>query len=425
MANGAVPNGSAKAADPEATNHFSANNLAPLDASKVTVTLTKSPKPIPPVEELVFGQQMTDHMLVATFDPAHGWSAPEIKPYGPLSLDPASSCFQYCPNVFEGMKAYLGPDGEPRLFRPELNMARMQRSAARVALPPFSPSALLALIKRMVLLERRWIPRARGCALYIRPTIIGTRPALGVSASDHALLYIILSPMGPYFRTGPKPISLLGVCDAVRAWPGGTGGYKLGLNYAPGFEPQKRAAQKGYMQVLWLFKEGEGRGLEGLKVTEAGAMNFFVVVKRADGDLDVITPPLDGTILPGLTRDSCLALVRAHTPSTRALPALPPATRVHAHERTLTVADLVRWYAEGRLLEAFGVGTAVVVVPVGRIGYEVEVAGKEEKEVRDVLLPEYEGGYGPVARALWERVVEIQEGRAEWERWSVSCEEEA
>ncbi|TFK48029.1 branched-chain amino acid aminotransferase II [Heliocybe sulcata] len=406
-------NGIAKGADPEATNFFNGEVLAGLNASKVTITKAKSLKPIPAVEDLVFGNTMTDHMLVATFHPEHGWSAPEVKPYGPLELDPASSCFQYCPNVFEGMKAYLDPQGEPRLFRPELNMERMRRSVERVALPPFDTAELLKLIKLMVTLEKRWIPAKQGCALYIRPTVIGTRPALGVSASDHALLYIILSPMGPYFRTGPKPISLLGVHDAVRAWPGGTGGYKLGLNYAPGFQPQREAAKKGYMQVLWLFKEGNG--LEGLKVTEAGAMNFFVVVSRDDGGMDVITPPLDGTILPGLTRDSCLSLLRAHSPASPSLPALA-STPLHAHERTLTLADLVRYSNEGRLLEAFGVGTAVVVVSVGRIGYEEQGQG-----LRDITLREHEGGHGPVAKALWERIVEVQEGRQEWEGWSVKC----
>ncbi|KZT24372.1 branched-chain amino acid aminotransferase II [Neolentinus lepideus HHB14362 ss-1] len=395
------------AADPEGTNFFNAGALAGLDASKVTITKAKTLKPIPAVEDLGMGNTMTDHMMVATFHPARGWSAPEIKPYGPLELDPASSCFQYCPNVFEGMKAYLDPEGHPRLFRPDLNMARMRQSAERVALPPFDPAELLTLIKRLVTLEQRWIPTTPGCALYIRPTLIGTRPALGVSASDHALLYVILSPMGPYFPTGPRAISLLG----VRAPARGTGAWKLGLNYAPGFQAQRAAAGRGYQQVLWLEKAGAGLG--GMKVTEAGAMNFFVVVRRDDGGVDVVTPPLDGTVLPGVTRASCLALLRAPAPFAPGLP------KLHAHERALSVADLVRYAEAGRLLEAFGVGTAVVVVPVGRIGYEEEGAGEGEggRKVSDIVLPE---GVG-VARALWEALVEIQEGRREWEGWSVRC----
>ncbi|TFY76050.1 hypothetical protein EWM64_g7963 [Hericium alpestre] len=151
--------------------------------SRLTVNLASSLKALPNPDDLVFGQIMTDHMLIMSHSPETGWSAPEIKPYAPLSLDPASSCFQYCPNVFEGMKAYIGPDGKPRLFRPKLNMARMEKSTDRVALPPFDSDALLVLIKKLVSIDARWIPRAKGCSLYIRPTIIGTRPALGVAAS--------------------------------------------------------------------------------------------------------------------------------------------------------------------------------------------------------------------------------------------------
>ncbi|GBE87081.1 branched-chain amino acid aminotransferase II [Sparassis latifolia] len=373
-----------------------------LDVSKLRITLAESLKPIPPADELVFGKTFTDHMLVASYDPVNGWSAPEIKPYGPLSLDPASSCFQYSTNIFEGMKAYIGVDGKPRLFRPEMNMARMKRSADRIALPPFSVDAVLELIKKIVTLEQRWIPNKTGCSLYIRPTVIGTRPNLGVRASDSALLYIILTPAGPFFRTGPRPISLLAVGDSVRAWPGGTGGHKLALNYASTFKPQQYAEKLGYEQVLWL--------LQGT-VTEAGAMNFFVVLKRDDGDWDVITAPLDGTILPGVTRDSCLALIGAH-PSRTHLPHLPSSLRLYPQERSFTITDIFTWHAEGRLLEAFAAGTAMIVGSVCRIGHE----GK------DIVLPEYEAGRGPVAQALYERILDIQEGRVEWDGWSVVCE---
>ncbi|KAI0752151.1 branched-chain amino acid aminotransferase II [Fomes fomentarius] len=374
---------------------------AELDASKVTVTLATQLKPIPPASELKFGQVVTDHMMVASYDPVDGWSAPEIKPYGPLSIDPASSCLQYATNVFEGMKAYLGPDGTPRLFRPDKNMARMEMSAARVALPPFDTNELFKLIKRIVMIEKRWIPSVKGHSLYIRPTIIGTRDSLGVAPSDRAMLYVILGPTGPFFRTGARPVALLAVQEHVRAWPGGTGGYKLALNYAPTFKPQQAAAKSGYDQCLWLL---------GDTVTEAGAMNFFVVVKRDDGDFEVITPPLDGTILPGVTRDSTIALCAAH-PSRTTLPGLPASTRLHVAEQTVTMSDLVKWVAEGRLLEAFTVGTAVVVAAVGRIGFN----GK------DIVLPEYEGVLGPVARGLYDRLTDIQEGKFEWEDWSVPC----
>ncbi|KAF5376854.1 hypothetical protein D9615_007289 [Tricholomella constricta] len=379
-------------------------HLAELDASRLVVTLAKTLQPLP--ENPHFGEIKTDHMLMATYEPKTGWSAPEIKPYGPISLDPASSCFQYCPNVFEGMKAYRGPNGEPRLFRPKLNMERLARSAERVALPPFDTNAVLTLIKRLVAIDARWIPTKPGHSLYIRPTIIGTRAALGVAASDSAMLYVIMTPTGPYFNTAnAKGIPLLAVGTTVRSWPGGTGGHKLGLNYAPGFLPQRLAAEQGYSQILWLLGDDH-------KITEAGAMNFFAVVARDDGDLDVVTPPLDGTILPGLTRLSCLALLDAHTARRTVLPGLRPALRLHTHERALTMPELAAWSAEGKLLEAFCVGTAVAVAPVGRIGWE----GK------DLVMPSEETGLGEVGKALLERVLDIQTGRVEWEGWSVVCE---
>ena len=190
-------------------------------------------------------------------------------------------------------QAYIAPDGEPRLFRPKMNMERLAKSAARVALPvspssfprafrdenltwdqPIDPEAVLELLQQLIRVERRWIPTKPGCSLYIRPTIIGTRDALGVAASDSSLLYIVVTPMGPYFKGVTGGISLLAISDTVRAWPGGTGGYKLGLNYASGFAPQQAAQKQGYDQILWLFDQ---------KLTEVGAMNIFVIVQRDDG----------------------------------------------------------------------------------------------------------------------------------------------
>lgn len=403
---------------PEAIQQVKTKYLAKLDASKLEITPSQILKPTPSVDDLVFGKHTTDHMVYVEFHPESGWSAPQIKPYAPLILDPASSCFQYCPSVFEGMKAYLGPDRKPRLFRPELNMKRMERSVDRVALPPFDGAELLKIIQRFVSVESRWIPDAPGCSLYLRPTIIGTRPALGVAASDHAALYVLASPTGPMFRA-PRPIALLGWHEHARAWPGGTGEYKLGLNYAPGFLPQRRAAERGYDQVLWLLDEGlDVAGQEDkCRVTEAGAMNFFVVLARDDGDLDVITPPLDGTILPGLTRASCLELASAHS-STSALPGLAPTLNLHVSERKMTMADLRLWHASGVLREAFCVGTAVIVAPVGRIGFT---------GAQDIILPEQPKevssiGLGPVGAALRKQIDDIQNGRVEWEGWCVACQ---
>ncbi|KAF9475341.1 branched-chain amino acid aminotransferase II [Pholiota conissans] len=376
---------------------------APLDASKLVVTHSSELKTLPDPESLVFGQQQTDHMLIVHYDPKNGWGTPEIKPYGPISLDPMSSCFQYCPNVFEGMKAYVGPNGEPRLFRPKDNMARLARSAARVALPTFDTDQLLILLERLIQIESRWIPNLPGYSLYIRPTVIGTRASLGVAASDSACIYAILTPCGPYFRGVVKGVSLLGVSESVRAWPGGTGGHKLGLNYAPGFLPQRVAAKQGYDQILWLLGEEE-------KVTEVGAMNFFMAVKNDNGEVDLITPPLDGTILPGITRDSTLTLAKAHTSGKVTLHGLK-GVNLHTFERALTMAEIAKLSDEGRILESFCVGTAVIVAPVGKIGWKG----------RDLVLPVHEGGLGPIGKAMWETLIAIQTGRQEFEDWSVSC----
>ncbi|KAI0085681.1 branched-chain amino acid aminotransferase II [Irpex rosettiformis] len=392
MANGSgTPQGNGHAAGP-----------APLDASRTTVTLAASLKPVPPAEELVFGKIATDHMAIAHYDPVNGWSAPEIKPYGPLMLDPLSSCLQYSTSLFEGMKAYLGADDKVRLFRPEMNMARMDRSRERIALPPVDFNEVLKIIKRFVKLEERWIPRVQGHSLYIRPTLIGTRASLGVGASDHATLYVICSPTGPYFRVA-RPLSLKAVGDYVRSWPGGTGGYKLSLNYAPTFHPQTVANKEGYDQILWLL---------GDKITEAGAMNFFAVLMRDDGDWDVVTPSVDGTILPGVTRHSCLELTGAHG-SEISLYGLPSNLKLHPQERDITFTELEEASASGKLLEVFVVGTAVVVASVEKIGAD----GK-----KDIVLQRYEGSFGPVARGLYEKITGIQEGREQFRDWSVVCE---
>ncbi|KAJ7155322.1 aminotransferase [Mycena filopes] len=419
-----------------------ARPIAPLDASLLKIHPAESLKPIPTAGTYTFGDIKTDYMLIVEYDPATGWSAPEIRPYGPLSLDPASNCFQYCTSVFEGMKAILSPDGTPCMFRPDENMARLVTSAARMALPPFDSAALLACITKLVLLEKRWIPELPGHSLYIRPTFIGTKPSIKVGASDHATLYTIVTPVGPYFPTTSGGVSLLAVGEHVRSWPGGTGGFKLGLNYSPGFVPQQAAATLGYDQVLWLM------GGSGKEITEAGAMNFFAVAEREDGGLTVVTPPLDGTILPGITRASALTLLRAHaaSPSSNilALPLPANAPPLYVEERVLTVPELAAWAAAGRLVECFGTGTAVLVVAIERIGDvvgvdvtaataetangEVDRDGKADGKaevkppVRDITMKGGLRGLGPVGQALWDKLLALKEGRDAFGGWSVRCE---
>jgi len=290
------------------------------------------------------------------------------------------------------------------LFRPQNNMARLTRSAERAALPLFDEEALLDLIKQLIKIDSRWIPSVPGYSLYIRPTMIGTRPSLGLVASDSACLYVILSPVGPFFRGPSKAISLLAVSDVVRSWPGGTGSYKMGLNYTPGLLPQRIAAQKGYDQILWLLGDDD-------RVTEAGAMNIFVAVQRDDGDVDIITPLLDGTILPGITRASTLSLIQAHNAGKITLSGKSPSQKLYTHERPVSMADINSWYEEGRILEVFAVGTAAVVAAVSRIGYKD----------KDIMLPSHDGDLGPIGKSLWTLITDIQTGKKEFEGWSVHC----
>jgi len=292
-------------------------------------------------------------MLSVEWTASEGWLAPRITPYQNLSLDPASCVFHYGFECFEGMKAYRDNKGQIRLFRPQKNMERMNKSSARIALPTFDGDALIQLISKFVRLDERFIPEGRGYSLYLRPTMIGTQRTLGVGPPGSALLYVIASPVGPYYPTGFKAVSLEATDYAVRAWPGGVGDKKLGANYAPCILPQMEAASRGFQQNLWLFGEEE-------YVTEVGTMNMFIAIKNNDGQKELITPPLDGTILEGVTRDSILSLARDKL--------IPEGWIVS--ERKCTMPELVQASNEGRLLEAFGSGTAAVVSPIRNISYK-------------------------------------------------------
>lgn len=293
-------------------------------------------------------------MLTIEWTQTDGWRAPAIQPYQNLSLDPATCVFHYGFECFEGMKAYKDAAGRVRLFRPDRNMARFNGSAARIALPTFSPTALTELIARFAQLEERFIPVERGYSLYLRPTLIGTQKTLGVGPPGSALLFVIASPVGPYYPTGFKAVSLEATDYAVRAWPGGVGDKKLGANYAPCVLPQLQAASRGFQQNLWLFGPEQ-------YVTEVGTMNLFVALRDAEtGQKELVTAPLDGTILEGVTRDSVLALARERL--------VPEGWRVS--ERKITMAALAEASADGRLLEVFGAGTAAIVSPVRHISWQ-------------------------------------------------------
>uniref|UniRef100_A0A670XSR0 Branched-chain-amino-acid aminotransferase n=1 Tax=Pseudonaja textilis TaxID=8673 RepID=A0A670XSR0_PSETE len=258
--------------------------------------------------------------------------------------------------LFEGMKAYRGVDGKIRLFRPRLNMDRMLRSAARATLPGFDKEELLQCIQKLVEVEKEWVPYSTSASLYIRPTLIGTEPSLGVKKPSRAILYVILSPVGPYFTSGTfNPVSLWADPKYVRAWKGGTGDCKLGGNYGSSIYAQREAMELGCQQVLWLYGDDH-------QITEVGTMNLFLYWRNEDGEDELATPPLDGIILPGVTRQSILDLARKWG-------------EFKVSERYITMSDLTTALKEKRVKEMFGAGTACVVCPVSTILYLGEVRG--------------------------------------------------
>ncbi|XP_076047551.1 branched chain amino acid transaminase isoform X2 [Oratosquilla oratoria] len=347
-------------------------------------------KPKPPVSELVFGKNFTDYMLKIEWDGNHGWGKPRIVPFQNLTLHPAAKVLHYATELFEGMKAYRGVDGEIRLFRPDRNMARMNRTAERSALPTFDGEELIELIKRQVQLEQEWVPHSESSSLYIRPTMIGTEEILRVDKSNKALLFIILCPVGPYYPTGFKPVSLLADPAHVRAWPGGCGAMKMGSNYGPTLAIQKLAESKGLQQVLWLFGDDH-------KISEVGAMNLMVYIDKGDGGRELITPPLDGIILPGVTRQSLLELARSWG-------------EFDVTEREMTMGELLQLESEGRLLEIFGSGTACVVCPVAEIHYG--------NHVLKIPTMEHEN---PLNQRFFRALTDIQYGRVPHE-WAIPIE---
>ncbi|KZT59728.1 branched-chain amino acid aminotransferase II [Calocera cornea HHB12733] len=379
------------------------STLPGLDASKLKVTPNPDLKTPPPSDQLTFGTTFTDHMLTIPWNSATGWGEPHIKPFGDIPMHPGSMGIHYAISAFEGMKAYRDASGRVTLFRPDKNMARLNRSVARITMPTFDGAEMITLIKELVKLDAHWIPTEPGHSLYVRPIMLGTQPTLYVGPTNEALLYVICSPVGPYYKTAIKPVALLGTDMYTRAAPGGTGGYKVAANYAPAIVPQLEAEAAGYDQNLWLL------GPEHV-LTEVGSMNLFLVLKTKDGKTELVTPDLADIILPGVTRDSILALARAHASGEAKIAGLPADLVVS--ERKITMAEVKEAAAEGRLLEVFGAGTAAVVSPVGRIGWE----GK------DIVVDCGKEGAGPVTRTMLREIEGRQYGRIPSE-WAVVVQE--
>jgi branched-chain amino acid aminotransferase len=295
--------------------------------------------------QLPFGRYFTDYMFTMEYSQGQGWKNPCIKPYQPLVLEPSANVFHYSQEVFEGQKAYQSHKGEILMFRPLENARRFNRSLQRLCMPEIDENFFLQAECELLKLEKRWIPTAQGASLYIRPAVIGTEAALDLKVASTYLFFIILSPVGPYFKKGFNPVSLWVSDIYSRACIGGTGEAKTGGNYAGCLLATRQAQEKGYSQVLWL-DAGEHRFVE-----EVGAMNIFFVL---DGKL--VTPALGGTILHGITRKSVLELA--------------PELGIQAEERKISIAEVIDGIQSGKLSEVFGAGTAAVISPIGKIAYQ-------------------------------------------------------
>ena len=308
----------------------------------IKITLAETRKPLPDPDTLVFGKTFTDHMFLMNYYAGQGWHDPRIVPYGPLSLEPSCMVFHYAQELFEGMKAYRTPEGKVQLFRPMENALRFNSSCERMCVPAIDPDFFVDAVKALVKVDQAWVPNKKGASLYIRPFVFATDPSLGVHASHSYLFVIILCPVGSYYAEGINPVKIYVEDADVRAVRGGTGYTKCGGNYAASLRAGERAEEKGYSQVLWLD------GVERKYIEEVGAMN---VLFKIDGK--VVTPALTGSVLPGITRKSCLELLRDWG--------------VSVEERLISAQELFDAAESGKLEEAWGSGTAAVVSPIGEL----------------------------------------------------------
>ncbi|KFY84650.1 hypothetical protein V498_07796 [Pseudogymnoascus sp. VKM F-4517 (FW-2822)] len=378
--------------------------LAALDASKLTRTRTTTPRTVPALDDPIrnVSSFATDHMVTCTWNVNTGWATPELKPYGPFSIMPTASVLHYATECFEGLKAYRGYDGKLRLFRPDCNARRLLMSSARIALPTFDTAEVEKLIKELVAVDgAKFLPKSdAGKFLYLRPTLIGTQAELGVQTPKEAMLFIIATYM-PELSETPGGMKLLASQnDTVRAWPGGFGFAKVGANYGPSLMAQQEARRLGYNQVLWLLGDEA-------QVTEAGASNFFTVMRSKEGKMQLITAPLgDKVILDGVTRRSVIQLVKERLTGSKEL------EPIEVVERQYTMGEIVEASEEGRLIECFACGTAFFVAPVSKIHFRGV----------DIDVPMAQGEIGDYTNTIKNWLVDIMYGRED-HPWGVVVEE--
>jgi branched-chain amino acid aminotransferase len=342
----------------------------------IRIELTKNPKQKPDMNNLPFGKFFSDHMFVMNYEEGKGWFDPRIVPYGPFELDPSCMVFHYAQEIFEGMKAYRTASGTIQLFRPEQNYMRLNNSAERLCIPKVDVDFCVAATKKLVEIDKDWVPTAPDTSLYIRPFIIATDNHVGVHASRTYIFCIILSPSGSYYANGLSPVRIMIEDDDVRAVRGGTGFTKCGGNYAASIRAGERAEEQGFSQVLWLD------GVHRKYIEEVGAMNIMF---KIDGK--VVTPELQGSILPGITRKSILEIAKDWG--------------YPVEERLISIDELIADIEAGKVEEIWGTGTAAVVSPVGELAYK----GK------NYIIND--GKIGDLTQRLYDELTGIQWGRKE------------
>ena len=346
----------------------------PPSTSAFSLKLATARKPRPKDSELVFGRSFTDHMAIVDWEEGRGWFDPRVVPYGPLVLDPAAAVLHYGQEMFDGLKAFRGADGQVRCFRLDRHCRRMHDGGERLCIPAIDQPLMRDAILELVRADRDWVPAAAGTALYIRPTIVATEAFLGVRPAKRFTFFVIASPVGAYSGEVFSPVRILVEDKYVRAATGGLGGVKAGANYIASLRAAEDAKARGYAQVLWTDAH------EHTYLEEVGTMN--VVVRIGD---EFITPPLEGSILAGVTRDSVITLLRDWG--------------LVVNERPLGMEELITAHRAGTLREVFGCGTAAVITPVGVLGWKGE----------DITIGD--GEPGETARRLYDAITAIQYAR--------------
>lgn len=319
----------------------------------------------PDQSQLGFGKLFSDYMFISEWNETNGWHDARIEPYGPIQLDPASMVLHYAQETFEGMKAYLSPENEILLFRPEMNAQRMARSNARLCMPAFPEADFVEAVKAIVSLEKAWIPQAEGTSLYIRPFMFATQASVGVHPSAEYTFMIVCSPVGSLYPSGVSPVKIYVEDEYVRAVAGGTGFAKCGGNYAGSVAAQAKAEKLGYSQVLWLD------GVHRKYIEEVGTMNVMFKINN-----EIYTAPIDGTVLPGVTRDSIIKMLKDWG--------------YKVNEVHLAIDELLEFAHKGQLEEAFGTGTAAVISPIGELNYQGDIVTINDFKTGDITQKIYD-----------------------------------